>query len=196
MRPDKADDATVPAGCIVRDESQAYVNVEDGYCLRYPAGFRLGELLPGIANFYGPAREPGVEPLAAGLVIRVAEVDGDQTLEGAAEHFVREQQRVGWLSPDYTQTETTLGGEPALLLEGPGEWTRLYLLLVVHEGKRYTLSLWPDPGQYPQVAEDVETLRQAVRDSFAFLPERDAWPERDARQQVSALPSIEVEPNP
>jgi hypothetical protein len=172
------------------------VNAEDGYCLRYPASFRLGERLPGIANFYGPARVPGIEPLAAGLVLRVAEVDGDQTLEGTAERFVQEQQRVGWLSPDYTQTETTLGGRPALLLEGPGEYTRLHILLAVHEGKRYTLSIWPDPEQYPQVAADVAALRQTVSASFAFLPGSDFLPEDDARRQVGALAWVEKEPNP
>jgi hypothetical protein len=172
------------------------VNAEDGYCLRYPAGFRLGELLPGIANFYGPAREPGIEPLAAGLVIRVAEVDEDQTLEETAARFVREQQRVGWLSPDYTQTETTLGGQPALLLEGPGEYTRLHILLAVHEGKRYTLSLWPDPEQYPQVAADVHALRQTVGASFQFLPDMDALPRREPARHASAVTWVPGEPIP
>jgi hypothetical protein len=102
-------------------------------------------------------------------VIRVVEVDEDQTLEGAAARFVQELQRVGWLSPDYTQTETTLGGQPALLLEGPGEYTRLHVLLAVHEGKRYTLSLWPDPEQYPLVASDMAALRETMRASFSFL---------------------------
>jgi hypothetical protein len=178
--------AVLPAGCVERDgESQLYLNEEDGYCLRYPAGFRLGEVLPGIANFYGPPREPGVEPLAAGLVIRVAEVGGEEALAQVAERFVEEQQTVGWLSPSYTQTETALDGQPAVLLEGPGEYTPLYILLTVHKGKRYTLSLWPDPEQFPLVAADVKTLRNVVRASFSFLSEDSSMPELYARQQAS-----------
>jgi hypothetical protein len=163
------------------------LNVEDGYCLRYPASFRLGEVFPGIANFYGPPRAPGAEPLAAGLVIRVEDVDREQTLAEVAERFVEGQQRVGWLSPTYTQTQTVLGGQPAVLLEGPGEYTPLYILLTVYEGKRYTLSIWPDPEQFPLVASDVETLRQTVLASFSFLPEGFARPELYPRQQSSVL---------
>jgi hypothetical protein len=170
VRPDKAGDATVPAGCVVRDaESQAYQNVEDGYCLRYPSHFRLGEVFPGIANFYGPPRVPGSEPLAAGLVIQVVDVDGEQGLAGVVERYVQEQQRVGWLSPAYTQTATTLGGQPAVLLEGPGEYTPLHILLTVYEGKRYTLSIWPDADEFPVVSDDVRALWQTVPSSFSFL---------------------------
>jgi len=171
VRPDVTDDAAVPAGCVVRDsKSQVYLNAEDGYCLRYPLGFDLGEVFPGIANFYGPPRVPGAEPLAAGLVIQVKDVEDEQGLAEVVEFYVQEQQRVGWLSPAYTQTATTLGGQPAVLLEGPGEYTPLHILLTVHEGKRYTLSIWPDADEFPLVADDVQALWQTVPGSFSFLP--------------------------
>jgi hypothetical protein len=155
----------------VRDSaSQTYWNADDGYCLRYPTGFELGEVFPGIANFYGPPRAPGSEPLAAGLVIQVREVEGEQGLAEVVESYVEEQQRVGWLSPAYTQTETTLGGQPAVLLQGPGEYSPLHILLTVHEGKRYTLSIWPDVDEFPLVSDDVHALWQTVPSSFSFLP--------------------------
>jgi hypothetical protein len=163
------------------------LNVEDGYCLRYPAGFRLGEVFPGIANFYGPPRAPGAEPLAAGLVVRVEYVGGEQTLAEAAERFVEDQQQVGWLSPTHTQTQAALGGQSAVLLKGPGEYTPLYILLTVHKGRRYTLSFWPDPGQFPLVAPDVDALQQTVLGSFSFLPAGFSRPELYARQQSSVL---------
>jgi hypothetical protein len=181
-------DESLPAECVAQGaDTQSYVNVEDGYCLRYPAGFRLGEELPGIANFYGPPRTPGVEPLAAGLVVRVEDVSGAATLAEVAEQYVREQQRVGWLTA-YTQTRTEVGGQPAVLLEGAGEYTPLYILLTVHEGKRYTLSIWPDPEQYPVVASDVEALRQTVLGSFSFLSQDESDLERLAQQASMPRP--------
>jgi hypothetical protein len=142
--------------------------------------------LTGIANFYGPPRVPGTEPLAAGLVIRVVDVAGASRLAEVSELYVQEQQRLGWLSPAYTQTATTLGGQPAVLLEGPGEYTPLHVLLAVYEGKRYTLSSWPDPGQFPQTAADVNALRGTVRASFSFLPADPSVPRSSIRQQASA----------
>jgi hypothetical protein len=178
----------LPARCAAPGAgSQPYVNVEDGYCLRYPAEFRLGEELPGIANVYGPPRTPGVEPLAAGLVVRVEDVAGDTTLAEAVEQYVQEQQRVGWLTT-YTQARTEVGGQPAVLLEGPGEYTPLHILLTVHEGRRYTLSIWPDPEQYPLVAADVEALRQTVLGSFSFLSQGSSDRERLAQQASVPLP--------
>ena len=168
-------------------DSQPYVNVEDGYCLRYPAGFRLGEELPGIANVYGPPRTPGVEPLAAGLVVRVEDVAGESTLTEVVEQYVQEQQRVGWLTT-YTQTQAEVGGRPAVLLEGTGEYTPLHILLTVYEGKRYTLSIWPDSEQYPMVASDVEALRQTVLGSFSFLSQGPSDLERLAQQASVPLP--------
>jgi hypothetical protein len=167
-------DEALPAACLaVADDAAStrrYVNVEDGYCLRYPDVFRLGEVLPGIANLYGPPRAPGAEPLAAGLVVRVEALAGEPAPGEVAAAYVGEQQYVGGLGTDYTLSGTTLGGGPAVLLEGPGEYTSLYVLLAVHGGKRYTLSIWPDPEQYPLVAADVAALRETVRASFSFLP--------------------------
>lgn len=179
---------SLPVCCAAQDaDSQLYVNAEDGYCLRYPAEFRLGEELSGIANFYGPPRTPGVEPLAAGLVARVEKVAGGATLAEVVEQYVQEQQRIGWLTT-YTQTRTEVGGQPAVLLEGPGGYTPLYILLTVHEGRRYTLSIWPDPEQYPLVAPDVDALRRTVLNSFSFLSQGASDRERLAQQASAPRP--------
>ena len=176
----------LPAACLAPDASTtSYVNVEDGYCLRYPAGFRLGEALPGIANVYGPPRAPGAEPLAAGLVARVTEWAAAPALDEAVAAYVQEQAYAGGLGPDHARTEITLGGEPAVLLEGPGEDTPLYVLLAVRDGKRYTLSIWPDPQLYPLVAADVAALRETVRASFSFLPAGAADPIRPVREEAT-----------
>ena len=58
-------------------------------------------------------------------------------------------ERVGWLSPEYTRTLTVLGGQTAVLLKGPGEYTTLHIWLTVYQDRRYTLSIWPEAGGFP-----------------------------------------------
>jgi Tol biopolymer transport system component len=181
----------VPAGCIVRDaDSLPYFNVRDGYCLRYPAGFRVGEVFSGVANIYGHPRSPGPEPLMSGLVIMVEDLAEEETLAEVADDFVREQQRVGWLHPVCTRTLTVLGGQSAVLLEGPGEYTTKHIFLTVHDGKRYTLSLWPDADQFPLVAEDVHALWQTAPVSFSFLPGDFPKPEPPAGEDPDITPAL------
>jgi hypothetical protein len=167
---DRLDEVGTPVSCVADDEeSQPFLNAADGYCLRFPTGFRLGEVLPGIANFYGPPRTPDLEPLAAGLVIRAENLSQGASLQQAVDAYVEDQQRLGWLSPSYTQSTTWLGGQPAVLLQGPGEYTPLHILVTVHRGKRYTLSFWPDSAQFPLVAADVHALWETTKASFSFL---------------------------
>jgi Tol biopolymer transport system component len=137
-----------------------------------------------VVNIYGPARTPGPEPLLAGLAIMVEDLDGEETLAEVADRYVREQQRMGWLSP-VTRTLTLLGGQSAVLLEGPGEYTPLHVWLTVHDGRRYTLSIFPDAGRFPLVAGDVEALWQTVPTSFSFLPRSFPEPEPPAGEEPS-----------
>ena len=161
----------VPAGCLVRDaDSLVYLNPKDGYCLRYPTGFRVGETPLHYARLVGPARTPGTEPIGAWIGVAVQALEPGTTLAEATDLYATELLRVGWLSDEYTRTLTVLGGQPAVLFKRRTEWTSFHTWLTVYGDKQYTLSIGPDAGAFPVVAEDVQAAWQTAPVSFSFLP--------------------------
>jgi uncharacterized protein YndB with AHSA1/START domain len=159
----------LPPSCLMDSEhSLLYVNSVDGYCLRYPARFRVGDVLPpGIANLYGPPLDSDpMEPVMAAASLMVERPISDRTLAEAADL---------WLGHHHTQppirrSDTTLDGESAEIVEYPGDRSGARTLFALHEGKLYALSFYPVDERFPQAVQDVEELWQTVVDSFAFLP--------------------------
>jgi hypothetical protein len=178
-------DVPLPASCLLGSEhSLLYVNLVDGYCLRYPARFRVGDVYPpGIANLYGPPLDPHpLSPVMAAASLIVGEPIGDRTLSEAADL---------WLDRRQTQLPTRridgiLGGEPAEIVEYQGELSGVRTIFALYEDRLYALSFYPVDERFPQAAPDVEELWQTVSDSFAFLP-----PEtRAADTETTAPPQI------
>jgi hypothetical protein len=161
------DDAPLPDPCLGDSEDSAlFVNPVDGYCLRYPARFRVDDVYPpGIANLYGPPHDQTLEPVMAASTILVADAAQDRNLADSVD---------GWLAQHSVHPVTQrqaglLGGEPAEIVEGQGERSGLRAILAVHDGKLYALTFYPVDDRFPQAAPDVQALWDTVTRSFAFL---------------------------
>jgi hypothetical protein len=168
--PGSAEDGVVlPDRCRQALEGTSlYVNPIDGYCLRYPARFRVDDVYPpGVANLYGPPLDPyPPQMFAAGSTLLVKGPVGDQTLSQAVDAWL--ERRGG--QPPIQREEGVLGGQPAEIVEYEGSWTRVRVAFALHGNKLYALSFFPDGEQFPQAAADVNALWETVIGTFAFLP--------------------------
>ena len=162
-------DVVLPDPCWQALEGTSlYLDVVDGYCLRYPARFWVADVYPpGIANLYGPARDAyPLEPLSAGAALLVDKVTGDVSLSQAVDAWL---ERRG-AEPPIRRDEGLLDGQPAELVEYQGERSRVKVVFALYENKLYALSFYPDAEQFPRVARDAKALWDTVIGTFAFLP--------------------------
>ena len=158
----------LPDSCLVDSEGSAFfVNPVDGYCLRYPARFRVGDVYPpGIANLYGPPHDQTLEPVVAASTIRVMEPALDSGLADTVDWWLQYQ----GVQPVTRREDGLLGGKPAEIVEGQAERSGVRAVLALHEDKLYALTFYPVDERFPQAAPDVEELWETVVGSFAFLP--------------------------
>jgi hypothetical protein len=162
----------LPAACIPTGEQNGpFVNLQDGYCLQYPAaqGYRVKDVLPGgIAAIWGPPLTPGFEPIRAGLTIRKDSPANGRSLDDiVAEVLVTNPEAY------VADNAATFAGEPAQVVEGiPGmmDGRRYYL---IHNDFLYVITLVPltDQTEYSeQVMAQRELLWQAVSETFSWIP--------------------------
>lgn len=157
----------VPIRCTAREEGLvSFVNSDDGYCLLYPARFRVGDIRPGIANIYGPPLDQhALQPIATGVSILVLGSAADRTLVQIVDEHVKPYADQSPL----TRTTAKLGGELAVVVEGVTDRVGSRQIFVIHNGIVYHLTFYPVDEAYPQAASDVEDLWKIVVASFSFL---------------------------
>lgn len=165
----------VPSTCLHQQEGRSpFVNYTGGYCLQYPASFRVGDVFPegapnaeNILGIYGPPQDASLEPLQAGLSILVIGPVEGRTLQQVVDEAVLTADS----GPEITTRITELGGERAVIVEGLQGRSPYRDLLTIHEGKIYELTVYPTGDDYPEVVADVELVWQTVLDTFTFLTE-------------------------
>ena len=152
---------TMQIACPASTETlQALVNEAHGYCLTYPAEYKVEKPNPasillvigGLLDASNPRVEIRVEDAgASGLEAAVSRMEADYS---------------GF---PFERSDVTVGGAPAVVLDGlPGqEITRRVLL--VHDGLLYTLDFAPADPMTDAFAR-MEALYGAVLDSFTLLP--------------------------
>lgn len=163
----EGNDIPLPDSCLVDSKASAlFVNPVDGYCVRYPARFRVGDVYPpGIANLYGPPHDQTLEPVMAASTLRVMEPVPGVALADMVDWWLQHQS----VQSVTRRTDGLLGGEPAEIVDGRGERSGLRAILALYEGRLYALTFYPVDERFPQAAPDVEELWQTVIDTFAFL---------------------------
>ncbi len=67
------------------------------------------------------------------------------------------------------QTEISLGGEPAIRLDGVPSRNGTTEILAVHNDNLYNLAFDPDPQGVPQVTDDWRRLLDLTVGTFTFL---------------------------
>jgi len=163
---------SIPVNCIAKGEDlAAYFNLADGYCLLYPASFRVNPLYARITRFDGPPSEDDLRPLDltaapvfAALTILIEDAAGDRTLTQVVDDYVGQ---FGGGAPAL-RAAATLGGEPAQIVEGIPGRANSREAFALHGGAVYHLSAYPLDDIF-QARPDVEAVWRAVTTSFTFL---------------------------
>ncbi|MCB8944148.1 MAG: hypothetical protein H6658_10375 [Ardenticatenaceae bacterium] len=141
--------------------TQLYRSQADGYCLLIPADFTAEETAPGNSVIYFGSLMDVEHPK---LFINVAEADGRPIYE------VAEEMAANW---EGFEIERTFGllvdGEPAEMLgKLPGQDLNRQLI-VIHDGRLYTLTFVPDDAATGTVYEQMEEMYKLTLNSFNFL---------------------------
>jgi hypothetical protein len=158
---------SIPANCLAKNEDLvSYFNLADGYCLLYPANFRVSDLNSRIANFYGPPLDESIEPVFGALTILIEDAAGGRTLTQVVEDYLRQ---FGTSAPA-SRTPTTLGGEAAEIVEGLPGRTGSRQVFLIHNDAVYHFGAYPVDDAFPQAKPQVDAVWQALTASFTFLP--------------------------
>ncbi len=159
-----ADGVTVRQSCLGGE--QAFVlRPAEGYCLVLPQRFSLLPQDDGSLGMAGPALDWSAEPARALLKVFVKPAAG-QALRQLVDAYVDQ------LPPTeipVKQTEMSLGGEPAIRLDGVPSRNGTTEILAVHNDNLYDLAFDPDPQGIPEAADDLARLLDLTVNTFTFL---------------------------
>jgi hypothetical protein len=148
------------------DDLQRLVDAGHGYCLAYPAEYKVEKASPSLTALVIGGGLNAVDPRAH---ITVTDARG-KTLEEAAQRMEAEY-NVGF---DPKRSQTTVAGEPAVVFDGlTGEDVNRRVLFV-HDGLLYELYFAPSDPANADVYARLETLYKQVIGSFTFIPRSSA----------------------
>jgi alpha-beta hydrolase superfamily lysophospholipase len=177
------------ADCPTATETTApYLNVEDGYCLLFPRYFSVAT--PDVANglgatqrvitFNGPALD--IDLTRGALEIMVVENMGNAPLVETVASRVT----------DGVQSDITIDGQPAILVEGANDSHRQ--AFAQSNGDLYIFTLTPNieaDDDADGVLVDVDNMWNAFIESFTFLPKDEslADPNANMESEEGTVPS-------
>lgn len=148
-------------GCeAATDNTQTLTDEALGYCVLIPTGFNIEHPVENEAViFVGPQMGHGRPQ-----VFITVEEAGGRTVEALADYLTAGAEQFG-----ATRTETTLGGEPALVLDKlPGQDVNRQVV-VLHADQLYRLTFVPLNPEDPEMAQEVEELYALIMSSFEFV---------------------------
>ncbi len=136
--------------CPVGDGSaQAFVQQDLSFCLLIPQGYQTDQPSGGITEIHG-------EDSGAAMIIDVTALANGQSASEVADEYL------DGFQVEYERDDVTLGGEPAVLVEGLPQGRTL---IAVYGDRIYRLTLTHGTGE-----PGGDDLWEAVLDSFAFIP--------------------------
>jgi len=145
--------------------------INGGYCFFYPADFaNENNLGHGVISIHGPQYGSGPEPDLAWLNIYADDPAG-LTLDAYVQK--RAADTLGGVPPDFplTQTAITLGGLPAVLVDGMPGRLASRTIFVMDGSAVFVLIFSPNESTaLPEVTADMQRLYDAVTTSWVFLP--------------------------
>ncbi len=172
----------LPKSCLVSGQP-LYIDADQGYCMALTPEMRAKREENGSVGFYGPALDQSPDPLRVSLGVTVEPVAKGAALDKTVETYLAS---LGELGQQVKRAGLTLGGEPAVRLDGiPGRPSAIEVL-ALHEGKLAWLRFAPDLS-FEKSQTEVEALVQAVTSSFGFLPGRDQTAGEFARREGRPL---------
>lgn len=155
--------AACPAG---EDGNAPYLNVINAYCLTYPNRFSLQEAFSqNLITLRGPATEAGSEAPRASLTVQMIGQASGRSLEQVVDEVTAEYSNL-----PLTRSEATLGGEPAVVVEGIPGVAGNRQLWAMHNGAIFHWVLSPTDLDDEAIAADVSAVWEQALDSFTFVP--------------------------
>lgn len=153
-------DSGAPTGCPAPTDGSLLLTDEGrGYCLLYPTSHTVVQLDSGNTEIVVGEVMNHIDPRVS---ITVEDLAG-RTVEQAADEFV-----TGFEGFDIEQTNLTIAGEEAILLDGiPGQ-DFYRMVLVTHDGILYRLQFAPFDENLVDTFPQAEQLYTLVMDSFQF----------------------------
>lgn len=145
-------------------DTELLTNVEEGYCLLYPTKYSTEA--PGFIVI-NPVNAPG-DVLGDAWV----SIDSEPAAGRTAAQVAEEQIAAAGSGFNITRSETRVGGEPAVVVDGlpgPDPWRKVFVL---HEDRLYTLTFlpWQPAVEGAGQPTPLENLYTIVMESLRFLP--------------------------
>ena len=178
----------LPMSCRnATQDTLLYVSDNADYCFRYPSHFdSYYSYETRETNVVGPflfLNDGGPEPPCAYMWISSSPSTADQTLTQIVDTVIwRDMASITdtqrpidptlIASAPFTRTLTTIGGEPAEIVDGLSGIMSTRQAFIVHKGQLFTLGVSPNPDLEPvfvEVQPDAKAVWETVIATFAFL---------------------------
>jgi hypothetical protein len=143
-------------------ETALFKSDEFGYCLLYPGSHVVEQLDGGNTEFVVGSVMNHTDPRVSIVVEDLA----GRTIEQVIDEFLAEYEGF-----EIEQSNVTLGGEEAVLLDGiPGQ-DYYRKLFVAHEDSLYQISIFPYDPNLTDTLPQAQNLYTVLINSFRFLPQ-------------------------
>jgi hypothetical protein len=149
-----------PVQSILNEQMVSFSSISPSFCFSYPQGYTL---LPDAETVEIVAPELSSTDLRGLFWLETSEAY-DRTAEVIA------NQELTTAGVNVDQWSMTVGGEPAVVLDGmPGQdlQRRVY---IVHQGTLYILAFMPTLSENDAANSQVEALYNAITSSWAWAP--------------------------
>jgi hypothetical protein len=161
---DPASRIDLPESCLVNGQP-LYIDPDAGYCLALTPEMTAGET-GGSVKFSGPAPDDGSAAGRMEFGLAVEDADESAALDKLVDDYVA---TLGEQADAAGREPVTVGGGPAVRLDGLPGVPGASEVLALHGGKLYRLRFTPGAGS-GNAEERLAALVQAVTTSFGFLP--------------------------
>ncbi len=158
-------DKEIPAGCH-QEGMKTFVDFAYGYCFSYPNDFVADSR--GLSAVYAQPENPtNREEVVARLDIFSTPLGSQTKLDQLVREFRNQFEGVN-SPPNLRQTQISLGGQPAEVLEPVPGRLSARMVFVLHNGVYHQLIFFPI--NEPSNASDLARLYEAVISTFTFIP--------------------------
>lgn len=155
----------------IKDSFLPYSSDVDGFCVYYPENFTIGDEIVGtnleggktgnVVGIYGPRLDESLDPVAASLNIVITEADAADLTSFADQYAAQ-----GTYS---SRQQIDVNGVSAESFYGVPGRSLISKVFMVHNGRLYELTFYPDDPAFPQAQPDLLALKNAVLQTWTFL---------------------------
>ena len=155
----------------IKDSFLPYSSDVNGFCVYYPENFTIGDEIVGtnleggktgnVVGIYGPRLDESLDPVAASLNIVITEADAADLTSFADQYAAN-----GTYS---SRQQIDVNGVAAEAFYGVPGRTLTSKVFMMHNGRLYELTFYPDDPAFPQPQPDLLTLKNAVLQTCTFL---------------------------